>query len=159
MINLDILLVIVIIRPGFLTITFNEVNITMNNLEKGRQYLEENKNKHGVKTTTSGLQYQVIVEGSGSKPSSSDTVTVHYTGRHIDGKVFDSSVERGTPATFPLSNVIPGWTEGVRLMGVGSKYKFFIPSELGYGANGAGGIIGPNEALIFDVELISIEGK
>jgi len=108
-------------------------------------------------TTASGLQYEVLTEGAGgAKPSATDSVTVHYKGTLTDGKVFDSSYDRGKPATFPLNRVIPGWTEGVQLMTVGSKYKFTIPSNLGYGAAGAGGLIPPNATLVFEVELIKI---
>ena len=127
------------------------------NLAKGQAFLAANRDKAGVKTTASGLQYEVLSLGSGSTPLASDTVTVNYEGRLIDGTVFDSSYERGEPATFRLDQVIPGWTEGVQLMPAGSKYRFYIPSELAYGARGAGGVIGPNEVLVFDVELISIQ--
>lgn len=110
-----------------------------------------------VTTTASGLQYEVLTEGKGgAKPSATDSVTVHYKGTLTDGKVFDSSYDRGQPATFPLNRVIPGWTEGVQLMTVGSKYKFTIPPNLGYGAAGAGGVIPPNATLVFEVELIKI---
>lgn len=120
-------------------------------------FLEENKNKEGVQTTASGLQYKVVQEGTGKKPGPTDNVTVHYTGMLTDGRIFDSSVERGQPITFPLNRVIAGWTEGLQLMSEGSKYTLFIPSNLGYGAYGApGSIIGPNATLIFDVELIKV---
>ena len=109
-----------------------------------------------VTTTVSGLQYEVLTEGTGPKPSATDNVTVHYKGTLTDGTVFDSSYDRGQPATFPLNRVIPGWTEGVQLMSVGSKYKLTIPPNLGYGAAGAGGKIPPNSTLIFEVELIKI---
>lgn len=125
----------------------------------GKDFLEKNKKEEGVKVTASGLQYKVLQEGTGATPTKDDKVTVHYTGKLINGKVFDSSVERGEPATFGVSQVIPGWTEALQLMKVGSKYRLFIPSDLAYGPNGAGRDIGPNETLIFDVELISIEGK
>jgi len=124
-------------------------------LEKGNEFLVENKKKPGVITTSSGLQYEVITETSGQKPKATDYVQVHYEGKLIDGTVFDSSYQRGTPAEFPLNGVIAGWTEGVQLMGEGSKFKFYIPSELGYGSRG-GGPIPPNSVLIFDVELIKI---
>ena len=116
----------------------------------------ETKESGKVTTTASGLKYEVLKEGSGPKPTATDSVTVHYTGTLTDGKVFDSSVTRGQPATFPLNRVIKGWTEGVQLMNVGSKYRFTIPPELGYGAAGAGGSIPPNATLIFDVELLKI---
>lgn len=127
------------------------------NLEKGQAFLAENGQKEGVTTTESGLQYEVMQEGSGASPSAEDRVTVHYHGTTIDGTVFDSSVDRGEPASFGLSQVIKGWTEGLQLMKTGAKYKFFIPSDLAYGPRGAGGDIGPNETLIFEVELISID--
>jgi len=128
------------------------------NLKKGKEFLEQNKKNQNVKVTESGLQYQVIKEAnSGRKPKATDKVKVHYTGTLIDGTVFDSSVERGEPISFPLNGVISGWTEGVQLMSVGSKYKFFIPAHLAYGERGAGGSIGPNETLIFEVELLDIE--
>ena len=123
---------------------------------KGQVFLDENAAKEGVVTTASGLQYQVLTEGQGAKPAASDEVTVHYHGTLIDGTVFDSSVDRGQPATFPVGGVIQGWVEALQLMNVGSKYKLFIPSNLAYGERGAGGSIGPNETLIFEVELLSI---
>ncbi|GAA3960984.1 FKBP-type peptidyl-prolyl cis-trans isomerase [Allohahella marinimesophila] len=126
------------------------------NLEKGQKFLEENKSKEGVKTTDSGLQYKVIEEGEGESPTAENTVEVHYTGKLIDGEVFDSSVERGEPAVFPLAGVIPGWVEGLQLMKKGAKYQLFIPADLAYGPQG-NGRIGPNETLIFDVELLNIE--
>ena len=129
------------------------------NVEKGKKFLEENGKKQGVITLPSGLQYMVIKEGTGPKPTAEDKVTTHYHGTLIDGKVFDSSVDRGQPVTFAVNGVIPGWTEALQLMPVDSKWKLFIPSNLAYGERGAGGDIGPNETLIFDVELISIEGK
>jgi|JI10StandDraft_1071094.scaffolds.fasta_scaffold08836_3 FKBP-type peptidyl-prolyl cis-trans isomerase FklB len=127
------------------------------NLKKGQAFLEANKSKDGVKTTASGLQYIVMKEGAGAKPTLNDKVTTHYHGTLIDGTVFDSSVERGQPASFPVSGVIPGWTEALQMMTVGSKYKLFVPANLGYGERGAGGKIGPNSVLIFEVELISID--
>jgi FKBP-type peptidyl-prolyl cis-trans isomerase FkpA/FKBP-type peptidyl-prolyl cis-trans isomerase FklB len=124
--------------------------------EEGAKFLEENKAKSGVITTESGLQYQVITEGTGAKPTSDDRVKVHYTGTLIDGTVFDSSVERGEPAVFGVSQVIKGWTEGLQIMPVGSKYIFWIPSELAYGERGAGQNIKPNSVLKFEVELLEI---
>ena len=124
-------------------------------LEKGKKFLEENAKKKGVTVTKSGLQYEVISEGKGPKPKATDMVKVHYTGTLIDGTKFDSSVDRKEPAEFPLDHVIPGWTEGVQLMNVGSKYKFYLPSELAYGAQGAGSIPA-NSVLVFEVELLSI---
>ena len=121
----------------------------------GKQYLEQNKTKQGVITTASGLQYMVLTPGTGNKPSLTDKVKVHYHGTLIDGKVFDSSVDRGEPIAFPLNGVIQGWQEGVQLMQVGAKYRFFIPHELGYGSRPAGQIP-PYSTLIFDVELLGI---
>jgi FKBP-type peptidyl-prolyl cis-trans isomerase len=126
-------------------------------LEKGQKFLEENKKRAGVVTLPNGLQYEIIKEGNGPKPTADDMVTTHYTGKLITGKVFDSSVDRGQPAQFGVSQVIPGWTQALQLMPVGSKWKLFIPSNLAYGERGAGEDIGPNEALIFDIELISID--
>ncbi|HZP12505.1 MAG TPA: FKBP-type peptidyl-prolyl cis-trans isomerase [Nevskiaceae bacterium] len=127
------------------------------NKEAGEKFLAENAKKEGVKTTASGLQYEVITEGKGDHPTKDDKVTVNYRGTLLDGTEFDSSYSRNQPITFPLANVIPGWTEGVQLMTAGSKYKFYIPSNLAYGERGAGAKIGPNETLIFEVELISFE--
>ena len=118
-------------------------------------FLEENKQKDGVMTTESGLQYLILSEGRGNNPTLNDNVTVHYHGTLIDGTIFDSSVDRKQPATFPLSGVIPGWQEALQMMSIGSKWKIFIPSELAYGESGAGAI-GPNSTLIFEVELLSI---
>ncbi|MDB6132986.1 MAG: peptidylprolyl isomerase FKBP-type [Verrucomicrobiales bacterium] len=127
------------------------------NADEGKAFLEKNGKAEGVKTTASGLQYQVIKEGTGAKPKATDKVKVHYHGTLLNGTVFDSSVDKGEPISFPLDGVIKGWTEGVQLMPVGSKYKFFIPSELAYGSRGAGNDIGPNATLIFEVELLDIE--
>jgi FKBP-type peptidyl-prolyl cis-trans isomerase len=126
------------------------------NLEKGQAFLEENKTKEGVFTTESGLQYKVLKEGEGKSPTESDRVKVHYKGVTLDGKEFDSSYKRGVPATFKVDQVIKGWTEGLQLMKEGGKYKLFIPADLAYGPAGAGGQIGPNEVLIFDVELLEV---
>lgn len=125
------------------------------NAKAGRDFLEENGKRVEVKTTASGLQYEVLQEGSGKQPKAEDFVTVHYTGKLIDGTVFDSSVERGEPATFGVTQVIPGWVEALQLMKEGAKYRLFIPSQLAYGPQGAGPI-GPNQTLIFDVELIKV---
>jgi len=127
------------------------------NLEEGKTFLAENAKKEGVSTTASGLQYLVVEEGKGEKPSLESTVKVHYRGTLLSGKEFDSSYKRGEPATFPLKGVIKGWTEALQLMTVGSKWKLFIPADLAYGEGGAGADIGPNSALILDVELIGIE--
>lgn len=127
-----------------------------NNMKEGKDFLAENATKDGVITTPSGLQYEVIKEGNGPKPTTEDQVTTHYTGTLIDGTVFDSSVERGEPATFPVSGVIPGWTEALQLMSVGSKYRLYVPFELAYGERGAGQMIPPYATLIFEVELLGI---
>lgn len=125
----------------------------------GEQFLQDNKKKPEVKETASGLQYVVEKEGEGAQPTATDEVTVHYTGKLLDGTVFDSSVSRGEPATFPLNRVIPGWTEGVQLMKEGAKYTFFIPSDLAYGAQGVPNAIPPHSTLIFEVELIKVIKK
>ncbi|WP_165856239.1 FKBP-type peptidyl-prolyl cis-trans isomerase [Marinobacter sp. JSM 1782161] len=125
------------------------------NKEKGESFLAENAERDGVQTTDSGLQYEVVEEGDGPTPKASDTVKVHYTGELINGEVFDSSRERGEPVTFQLSQVIPGWTEGLQLMNEGSRYKLYIPSDLAYGPGG-NRAIGPNETLVFDVELLKV---
>ncbi len=124
--------------------------------EAGEKFLAENAKKEGVMVTASGLQYVVLTEGSGRKPSATDNVKCHYEGRLTDGTVFDSSYRRGEPAVFPLNGVIAGWTEGVQLMGEGAKFRFFIPYNLAYGERGAGGSIPPYAALVFDVELIEV---
>lgn len=126
------------------------------NKAAGEAFLAANAQKPGIVTTASGLQYQVITEGTGATPGATSNVTVHYQGTTIDGKEFDSSYKRGAPASFPLNRVIAGWTEGLQLMKEGAKYRLFIPSKLGYGERGAGRDIGPNSALIFDVELIKV---
>lgn len=125
----------------------------------GEKFLEENGKKENVLTTPSGLQYIIDREGTGESPEATDEVTVHYTGKLLDGTVFDSSVSRGEPATFPLNRVIPGWTEGVQLMKEGAKYTFFIPSDLAYGPQGIQGAIPPHATLIFEVELIKVIKK
>lgn len=124
--------------------------------EAGEKYLAENAKKEGVVTLPSGLQYKVLTEGSGKKPKATDKVKCHYEGMLIDGTLFDSSIQRGEPATFPLNGVIAGWTEGLQLMTEGSKYRLFIPYNLGYGERGAGASIPPYAALVFDVELIEV---
>ena len=127
------------------------------NKEEGEKFLAENGSRNGVITTASGLQYEVITEGTGKKPTASSSVNVHYHGTLIDGTVFDSSVERGEPIDFGVGQVIPGWTEGLQLMSEGSKYTFWIPSELAYGERGAGGMVKPNSVLKFEVELFSVK--
>jgi len=127
--------------------------------KRGEAFLAENKNKEGVKTLPSGLQYKVIKAGTGKTPKLNNTVTTHYRGTLIDGTEFDSSYKRGQPVSFPVSGVIPGWTEALQLMQEGAKWQLFIPPNLGYGERGAGGVIGPNATLIFEMELISIQEK
>ena len=126
-------------------------------VEEGKKFLESNKEKTGITTLESGLQYEILTEGNGAKPKASDTVTTHYHGTLISGEVFDSSVERGQPASFPVNGVIAGWVEALQLMPVGSKWRLFVPSNLAYGERGAGQKIGPHTTLIFEVELISID--
>lgn len=127
------------------------------NVAEGKKFLAENKSKDGVTTTKSGLQYKILKAGEGTSPSATDTVVTHYTGTLIDGKVFDSSYTRNSPATFPVNGVIKGWTEALQLMKVGSKWQLFIPSELAYGKRGAGADIGPDQVLIFEIELLEIK--
>lgn len=127
------------------------------NSEEGVAFLAENSQKDGVTTTGSGLQYKIVAKGDGDKPTAEDTVKVHYKGRLIDGTVFDSSYDRGEPATFPVGGVIAGWTEVLQLMSVGEKVEVTIPSDLAYGPSGSGQAIGPDAVLIFDVELLGIE--
>lgn len=130
------------------------------NLKAGEAFLLENGKRAEVKTTPSGLQYEVLAEGDGPMPSATDQVEVHYTGKLLDGTVFDSSVDRGMPATFGVNQVIPGWVEALQMMKAGSKWRLFIPSNLAYGPTGTpGGPIGPNSTLLFDVELIKVLGK
>lgn len=129
------------------------------NKAAGDAFLAENGKRVEVKTTPSGLQYEVLTEGDGAQPTADDQVEVHYTGKLIDGTVFDSSVDRGMPATFGVTQVIPGWVEALQMMKAGSKWRLFIPSQLAYGPQGAGNIIGPNSTLIFDVELLKVIGK
>ena len=135
-----------------------EANAGAMNEELGKKFLEQNAQQEGVKVTESGLQYLVLKEGNGVKPGPEDAVTVHYTGRLIDGTVFDSSVERGEPATFAVGQVIPGWVEGLQMMSEGSAWRLFIPSNLAYGPHGTGPIQ-PNSTLIFDVQLIKVDKK
>lgn len=127
------------------------------NQQLGGAFLDANKERSGVVTTATGLQYKIITPGTGVKPTVADTVTVDYEGRLLDGKVFDSSYERGKPATFPVNAVIPGWQEALKLMPVGSTWEIYIPAALAYGEEGAQGVIGPNETLIFKVHLISVQ--
>ena len=136
--------------------TAEATKVSSENKQKGTAFLTENKAKPGVVTTASGLQYSIEKEGTGAKPTASDRVKVHYTGRLLDGTVFDSSVERKTPAEFGVGEVIKGWTEALQLMSVGSKWKLYIPSDLAYGDRGAGADIKPGSTLVFDVELLDI---
>lgn len=129
------------------------------NRKNGEAFLTENAKREGIKVTESGLQYEVLESGKGDSPKASDNVEVHYTGKLIDGTVFDSSVERGMPASFGVTQVIPGWVEALQLMHEGDKWRLYIPSDLAYGPNGAGGVIGPNMTLIFDVELLRVIKK
>lgn len=129
------------------------------NRKNGEAFLSENAKREGIKVTESGLQYEVLESGKGDSPKASDNVEVHYTGKLIDGTVFDSSVERGVPASFGVTQVIPGWVEALQLMHEGDKWRLYIPSDLAYGPNGAGGVIGPNMTLIFDVELLRVIKK
>ncbi len=129
------------------------------NIAEGKTFLESNKKIAGVKTTPSGLQYMVLKEGNGIKPKATDTVLAHYKGTLLNGKQFDSSYDRNEPLSLPLSNVIAGWTEGIQLMSAGSKYRFFIPYNLAYGERGAGEDIPPYSTLIFEVELLKVNGK
>ncbi|MFB2801192.1 FKBP-type peptidyl-prolyl cis-trans isomerase [Shewanella seohaensis] len=153
------MLLAVVVIAGVIFYFFTSMNnqkAAQENIRLGNEFLAQNKTQEGVKTTASGLQYQVLQQGTGTvHPKATDTVTVHYHGTLIDGTVFDSSVERGEPIAFPLNRVIPGWTEGVQLMVEGDKYRFFIPSELAYG-NRSTGKIGGGSVLIFDVELLKI---
>ena len=137
---------------------FMELEEKMNaeNIEKGKAFLAENAKKEGIVTLPSGLQYQVITEGNGKKPSATDKVKCHYEGTLIDGTLFDSSIKRGQPAVFGVNQVIRGWVEALQLMSEGSKWRLFIPSELGYGAQQAGEMIPPHSTLIFEVELIEV---
>lgn len=141
---------------GFVMFSLANATTPAENQAASEKFLAENAQHAGVITTASGLQYMVFNEGTGASPKATDNVTVHYKGTTIDGKEFDSSYSRGEPASFPLNRVIAGWTEGLQLMKEGAKYRFFIPSNLAYGERGAGRAIGPNAALIFDVELIKV---
>ncbi len=134
-----------------------KTEVMSKNKKAGEEFLAQNKSKEGVQTTASGLQYKVLVAGTGAKPKATDTVDCHYEGRLIDGTVFDSSYRRGQSAQFPVNGVIPGWVEALQLMPVGSKWQLYIPSELAYGEYGAGETIEPNSTLVFDVELLGIK--
>lgn len=134
-----------------------KTEVMSKNKKAGEEFLAQNKSKEGVQTTASGLQYKVLVAGTGAKPKATDTVDCHYEGRLIDGSVFDSSYRRGQSAQFPVNGVIPGWVEALQMMPVGSKWQLYIPSELAYGEYGAGETIEPNSTLVFDVELLGIK--
>jgi FKBP-type peptidyl-prolyl cis-trans isomerase len=154
----QIIAMITAIFIGITMLSLANANSPEENKTAGQAFLATNAKKSNIVTTPSGLQYEIITAGTGAKsPSATDNVTVHYRGTTLDGEEFDSSYKRGEPATFPLNQVIPGWTEGVQLMKEGSKFRFYIPSELAYGENGAGRTIGPNSTLIFDVELLKIQ--
>lgn len=133
------------------------VDIAEQNKQAGTAFLTANKNQSGVVTLPSGLQYKIIDAGTGPKPGKNDVVTVDYEGKHLDGKIFDSSYQRGQPATFPVSGVIPGWQEALQMMNTGATWELYIPADLAYGERGAAGAIGPNETLVFKVHLISIQ--
>lgn len=149
-----IIAILIAFLTGFAMFSIANANTPEENKAAGEAFLAENAKKPGIITTASGLQYQILTEGTGASPSSTDSVTVHYKGTTLDGKEFDSSYKRGAPATFPLNRVIAGWTEGLQLMKEGGKSKFFIPSNLAYGERAMGRDIGANSTLIFEVELI-----
>ncbi|NOT11523.1 MAG: FKBP-type peptidyl-prolyl cis-trans isomerase [Methylococcaceae bacterium] len=156
-VQIQLIAIITVILATLTVFSIANATTPEENKAQGKAFLAENAKKPAIKTTASGLQYEILTAGTGVKsPSASDNVTVHYKGTTIDGKEFDSSYSRGEPATFPLNQVIPGWTEGVQLMKEGDKYRFYIPSELAYGEHGQGPIA-PNATLIFDVELIKIQ--
>jgi FKBP-type peptidyl-prolyl cis-trans isomerase FkpA len=140
-----------------LALAFTSLSMAQSALQDGQRFLKENATKPGVNSTPSGLQYKVLHEGSGKSPKATDVVVVNYRGTLINGKEFDSSYKSGKPIEFPLNRVIPGWTEGVQLMKEGAKYEFYIPPNLAYGSRGAGGVIGPDETLIFEVELLQVK--
>ncbi len=135
---------------------FTQTTMAQTALDKGKDFLASNATQPDVKTTASGLQYKILSEGKGKMPKATDSVLVNYRGTLLDGTEFDSSYKRNEPISFPLNGVIPGWTEGLQLVKEGGKIQLFIPSNLAYGARGAGGLIGPDETLIFEVELLKI---
>jgi FKBP-type peptidyl-prolyl cis-trans isomerase FklB len=147
---------VILLFCGLALLTLTKSPSAEANRAAGETFLANNAKQEGVKTTASGLQYQILTEGAGEHPVATDKVTVHYQGSTLAGAIFDSSYNRGHPLTFSLANVIPGWTEGLQLMRTGAKYRLFIPSELAYGSQGAGADIEPDATLIFDVELIRI---
>ena len=157
-IQIRVVSIITVLLIGITLFSMANATTPEENKAAGVAFLAENTKKANVVTTASGLQYEVLTPGTGTvSPSATETVKVHYKGTTLDGKEFDSSYSRGEPISFPLNRVIPGWTEGVQLMTEGAKYRFYIPSELAYGEQGAGGSIGPNSTLIFDVELLKIQ--
>jgi FKBP-type peptidyl-prolyl cis-trans isomerase len=156
-IQTQILSIVTVMFIGLTMFSMANATTPDENKAAGVAFLAENAKKTNIVTTASGLQYEVLTKGTGAKsPTATDTVTVHYRGTTLDGKEFDSSYSRGEPASFPLNRVIAGWTEGVQLMKEGDKFRFYIPSDLAYGSEGAGRLIGPNSTLVFDVELIKI---
>ena len=157
-IQTKVISIITVILIGITMFSMANATSPEENKAAGVAFLAENAKKPNIVTTDTGLQYEVLTPGTGTvSPKATDTVTVHYLGTSIEGKEFDSSYSRGEPTSFPLNRVIAGWTQGVQLMTEGAKYRFFIPSELAYGPQGAGGSIAPNSALIFEVELIKIQ--
>ena len=157
-IQTKVLLIVAVILIGFTMFSMANATTPEENKAAGTAFLAENAKKPNIVTTATGLQYEILTPGTGTtSPSATDNVTVHYKGTTLDGEEFDSSYSRGEPATFPLNRVISGWTEGVQLMTEGAKFRFYIPTYLAYGEQGAGRAIGPNAALIFDVELIKIQ--
>lgn len=157
-IQTQILSIVTVMFIGLTMFSMANATTPDENKAAGVTFLAENAKKPNIVTTASGLQYEVLTKGTGTKsPAATDTVTVHYKGTTLDGKEFDSSYSRGEPASFPLNRVIAGWTEGVQLMKEGDKFRFYIPADLAYGSEGAGRLIGPNSALIFDVELLKIQ--
>ncbi|UOA07907.1 FKBP-type peptidyl-prolyl cis-trans isomerase [Methylobacter sp. S3L5C] len=157
-IQIQVVSIITVLLIGITMFSMANATTPEENKAAGVAFLAENAKKANIVTTASGLQYEILTPGTGTvSPSATETVKVHYKGTTIDGKEFDSSYSRGEPISFPLNRVIPGWTEGVQLMTEGAKYRFYIPSELAYGEQGAGGSIGPNSTLIFDVELLKIQ--
>jgi FKBP-type peptidyl-prolyl cis-trans isomerase len=157
-IQIQVVSIITVLLIGITMFSMANATTPEENKAAGVAFLAENTKKANIVTTASGLQYEILTPGTGTvSPSATETVKVHYKGTTLDGKEFDSSYSRGEPISFPLNRVIPGWTEGVQLMTEGAKYRFYIPSELAYGEQGAGGSIGPNSTLIFDVELLKIQ--
>jgi FKBP-type peptidyl-prolyl cis-trans isomerase len=156
--KIQVVSIITVLLIGITMFSMANATTPEENKAAGVAFLAENAKKANIVTTASGLQYEILTPGTGTvSPSATETVKVHYKGTTLDGKEFDSSYSRGEPISFPLNRVIPGWTEGVQLMTEGAKYRFYIPSELAYGEQGAGGSIGPNSTLIFDVELLKIQ--